>query len=271
MEKEKTLHDYKESQQRKTLKDILKTLIETSGYKISRSNIKKNPQHLKQITAEHFFNFYFSTIDPKDFFFIQLGANDGKTRDRMYSYISKYNLSGLLVEPQKEVFNKLKENYKDETQLQFANIAISEIDGSQTFFKVKQNLINDRNYFETTAISSLDKEITKRSIRKRIPHVIEKISEDLNDYIEEVTVSTLTFSSLLKQNNIKNVDLLFTDCDGYDGKIIKSINFDTFKPKVINYESCVLSDEERKECELILEQQGYQIFRHENDTCAFLI
>ncbi len=272
MEKEKTLNDYKEKQPPKlTFKGILKKAIGLSGYTVTKSSIKLSPQRLRQITAEHFFDFYFSTINPEAFFFIQLGANDGKTRDRMSTYISKYSLHGLLVEPQTEVFDKLKENYIDQPQLQFVNAAISDTNGAQTFFRVKRNLINDRNYFETTAISSLEREIIKKSVKKRIPHIIEKISDNLDDYIEEVEVPTLTLSSLLKKNNIKKVDLLFTDCDGYDGKIIKSIDFSIFRPNVINYESCVLSDEERSECESILEGNGYRLFRHGNDTCAFIV
>lgn len=171
---------------------------------------------------------------------------------------------------QPDIFEKLKQNYSDQAQLTLENLAIAETNGSMTYYRVKPSLINERNFFEATAISSLDKEITKRSIKKRIPYLIDNISDNLDDYIDECEIQTVSLDTLLKRHSINNVDLLFTDCDGYDHQIIQMIDFSALKPKVINYESCVLSDTDRVKCEELLTTHGYTIFRHGNDTCAFL-
>ena len=46
----------------------------------------------------------------------------------------------------------------------------------------------------------------------------------------------LTFNDLIKKHDIKNIDLLQIDAEGYDGELICSIDFDNIKPKFIRYE-----------------------------------
>ena len=84
-----------------------------------------------EITRDNFFELYFSLKRP---FVVQIGANDGKTHDPLYRYISKYKTAGLLVEPQPDVFQKLKNNYKDNPNLKFADVAMGEEDSSIPFY-----------------------------------------------------------------------------------------------------------------------------------------
>ena len=63
------------------------------------------------LSRSDFFNLYFSRI-PDDFFFVQIGANDGINHDPLHEYVTKYNLSGLVVEPQPDVFELLRKNYE---------------------------------------------------------------------------------------------------------------------------------------------------------------
>ena len=44
---------------------------------------------------------------------VQIGANDGRSFDELNSYIKKYKPKSILVEPIKESFLQLKENYKN--------------------------------------------------------------------------------------------------------------------------------------------------------------
>lgn len=255
---------------------LIKKLVGKLGYTIARQGIAPHPQHEKQVTYKQFFDLYFSMIEPSDFFFVQLGANDGKTRDPMHEYISKYNLSGILVEPQKNIFEKLKKTYENRSNLQFANVAIAQQDGTQVLYGVKPSLITETNFFEATAISSLSRDIFQLSLKKRIgsrksSYYIEPISEDLADYEEITTINTVTFDTFVKQYAIKKIDLLFMDCDGSDHKILQMFDFNKFSPKVINYESKVLGHSDRELCERLLESRGYQLFRHGNDTCAFRV
>ena len=47
----------------------------------------------------------------------------------------------------------------------------------------------------------------------------------------------MTLNQLLYRYNIREVDVLFIDTEGFDDKIIESINFNEFKIKEIYYEN----------------------------------
>src|SRR5687767_667926 len=48
------------------------------------------------------------------FFFVQIGANDGRRGDPVFQFIRQYRWRGLLLEPQPDVFRVLVRNYEDE-------------------------------------------------------------------------------------------------------------------------------------------------------------
>ena len=59
------------------MKEKLISLLRKFGYRITRSELYFN----------HFPSLYFSLIDLDDFYFVEVGANDGKTYDPPYNYI----------------------------------------------------------------------------------------------------------------------------------------------------------------------------------------
>jgi FkbM family methyltransferase len=256
-------------------KKSFKRIFEITGYTISKISIPKNQQSLKQITAEHFFDLYFSTVNPKDFFLIQLGANDGSFVDPLNKYITKYNLAGILIEPQADVFKILKETYSHSDNLIFENIAISKEDGEQTLYTIKDEYKKDDFFLRGTAIASFNKSHFIKSLQRELERKSRlegrPYSKKIEDYIQEVSVKTSTLESLIKKHDIKKVDYLQIDCEGYDYEIIKMIDFEKLSPKIINFESKRLTNDERKECEKLLATKGYQSFRHGYDTCAFRV
>ena len=68
----------------------------------------------KEISTDSLFGNY----NHKDFFFIQVGANDGITGDDLRKYILKYQWHGILVEPVPYVFDRLIKNYKEVEHLE---------------------------------------------------------------------------------------------------------------------------------------------------------
>ena len=261
------------SYKRNIFKTTLQKTFGVLGYTISQKDIKQNPQHLNQVTAKDFFDLYFSLIDPQNFFFIQFGANDGSFVDPMYDYVKHYNLTGVLVEPQKDVFNKLKTNYKNQNNVTFANIAISNTDGEKILYTISDDLKNKDDLFNRmTGIASFDRDLLLKSLQyeflKKSWHAQMK---EADRYIVETKVTTLTFKSFIKKYGIKQIDYIQMDCEGYDYEIIKMIDLGSRFPKIINFESTHLSDADRKECEEMLAANGYRTFRHRFDTCAYRI
>lgn len=61
--------------------------------------------------------------------FVQIGANDGQWNDPIYKFIRRDKWTGLLIEPQKDIYNRLIQNYNGFKNLLFENVAIDHQEG----------------------------------------------------------------------------------------------------------------------------------------------
>jgi FkbM family methyltransferase len=252
------------------MKKIIKKIMKRIGYSISK-NKSLNLQNLKQVTRDDFFDFYFFQIDKNNFFFVQIGANDGKTNDPIYHYVTKYQLSGVVIEPQPDVFLLLQENYKRYPEVKCLNLAIAKETGSVSFYSVKEFVRNKINFSRLTGIASFDRNFIKQKFQSK--QVKGSVDKRLNadDCILETKIRASSFAGLIKENKIEKIDFLQIDCEGYDYEILKTVDFNKFSPMIINFESQNLSDDDRKECEKMLEDLGYGWFRSGSDTCAYKV
>lgn len=166
---------------------------------------------------EYFVNKYYH----KDFFFLQIGGNDGVTYDPLVHITKKMDLSGLIVEPINSYFKQLELLYLDNKKITVANYAIYSCDGPIKMYKTREHL--DQMPDWSKGIASLDINHHKKS---GIP----------STSIEEEIVQGITLENLFKKYKIGNIDLLVIDTEGYDYYILKSINFKIFKPKLILFE-----------------------------------
>jgi FkbM family methyltransferase len=192
-------------------------------------------------------------------FFIQVGSNDGKMQDPIYKYITKYGWNGILIEPVKYLFEKLKVNYKGyESQLRFENVAISKQNGIQKFYSLKKT-DNPSVPFWAEGLSSFNKAVILKH-KIYIPQI--------EDLLIEYDLETITLVDLQKKHNIQGVDVLMIDTEGYDYEILKSYPFAEFIPSLIIYEHRHLSRDEYKESMGYLRGLGYKLYAFECDTLA---
>lgn len=183
-------------------------------------------------------------IDYRDFVsnktptIIQIGAHDGIVGEEyglqeFLESIQSFNL--ILVEPILKYFNNLKlvySNYGD--SVTYCNHAISET--------------NENVYMKEQGCMSF-------------------VSNFGN-----ICVKSKTWEQFISDNNVKLIDLLLLDCEGYEFNIIKQINFKKNKPKVIRYEYMHIANKE--ECDNFLINNGYKInyckFDHTYNKVAIL-
>lgn len=246
------------------MKELLKKIVGLTGYSLVPTRILKDPQRQRPIKRDDFFNLYFSKVDPAIFFFVQIGANDGKSSDPIYPYVTKYCLSGITVEPQPDAFALLTETYRDYPGVTCVQAAVGEHSGTIPFYTVKESAKTKENQFPMTRIASFNKASIRRGLRKKIPP-----GANPEDYIQEVPVVALSFVDFMEQYAIQKVNFLQIDCEGYDYTILKTIDMAALAPEILNYESCLFSDAERAECEGYLVGLGYSLFRYGDDTCAY--
>ena len=200
---------------------ILKKILGILGYKLINKEVIKNERLVSSksyLKIESLLNTLFK--EKKIDTIIQIGANDGIRFDILNNYIKKYKIKSLLVEPIKINYEKLKENYKNCNFVSFENSAITVGNEISSLYKVNDKYI--KNYSKhIPGITSFDKDhLIKHGVKKS--HIISE------------SVSSISMKDLITKHNLKSLDLLYVDAEGYDGKII--IDFLTttdFKPIII--------------------------------------
>jgi hypothetical protein len=79
-------------------------------------------------------------------------------------------------------------------------------------------------------------------------------------------VECVTLETLLRRSGLDRVDLLVIDTEGYDWEIIRSIDFEAWRPRLLVYEQYHLSPEDRNECRAHLRTVGYETMEEHFDT-----
>ncbi len=194
-----------------------------------------------------------------DFFFVQIGANDGITHDPIREYVLKYHWRGLLVEPQPNVMPLLRKNYQDEKQLVFEEAAVAEKDGVARFFIADESLAPARNL---TVFSSLDKDVLARCLPHGAAHPTPPV--------REIEVKALSVQALLDRHRITKIDLLQIDTQGFDCPIVKQFLSSKVRPTAIHFEHYHTPEDDFRECLRLLVDSGYRFASLEIDTVAYL-
>jgi FkbM family methyltransferase len=191
------------------------------------------------------------------FTFIQVGAHDGSSNDPIREMIHAYGWRGVLIEPQKELFDRLVESYQSCPQLKFENVAVADEDGVRTLYRVPPGTPGVPDW--ASQLASFDLK-TVRFHKKWIPNI--------DNLIEEVPVKCLSIKTIAERNGLDDVGLVQIDAEGYDFEIVKSIPFEVMKPKIVAFEHAHLSKADFNKCCQLLVQRGYRIAVGDVDTFA---
>ena len=225
------------------IRSLIKSAFQKLGYDLVKSvpDIYRPFDVLPLLIKEH-------VASNPDFFFVQVGANDGEMGDPLRQSVLTYHLSGLLIEPLPDVFTKLRENYRPEPQLRFENVAIATENGRMPMYRVKVGAPFPAWY---QGMASFRRENLAR--------------QGIGDsYIEELWVEAVTLRSLFDRHGIDRVNLLQVDTEGYDCQIVMSALESDILPDIINYEHCHAPRTLRVECKRILQNMTTNSSRRES-------
>jgi FkbM family methyltransferase len=243
-----------------TLKQAVATLAHKLGYQISR--YVPPDKRSEALSFQHVLEVYL--VNNPQAVFCEIGANDGITSDPIYLLVKQYNLRGVVIEPQPDVFERLKQNYAN-TAVECIAMAVADKPEEKILYVAKESLKNQDNYKQLTGIASFKKEVILKTIKNKLPP-----KANPADCVEEKVVKADTVENILTSRNIKSIDILQIDTEGYDFEIIKGLNFDVYRPSIINFESYHLSAADYAACLELLARHGYKYFVHGMDTCAYL-
>jgi FkbM family methyltransferase len=202
----------------------------------------------------------------RNFTFIQIGGNDGISNDPFREFIIQYGGTGIIVEPQPQEFEKLKNNYKyvlsrpNTKKIFFERCAISYESDRANLYIVDDDFIyqNERDSESLRGVASLDRN-----------HLINIIGSENSRYIKTIQIPCQTIEQLLSKHNFNSFDCIFMDVEGYEYEILKNISLDKIKPKLIAFESAHLG-EKQAEVNSYLSRNNYQLYHFVQDTVAIL-
>jgi FkbM family methyltransferase len=189
----------------------------------------------------------------KSFYFLQIGAHDGVSHDFMSEFLKERNSMGVLVEPINEYFLALQENFKMLPNFKLVNRALHSHNKEAKIYKVKGEEINNLPNWAAASASFSKENLLKFDISE--------------NQIEYENVICSTFMEIYNEfYEFKKIDVLQIDVEGYDFEVLKMIDFDIIKPKIIRYEHMNLTESDYLKSINILKGYGYILFQEGIDT-----
>ena len=193
-----------------------------------------------------------NNLKNKNPFFLIIGAMDGISHDNLTPFVREMKMKGIFVEPTKYMFNKLKNNYKDFNGIFFENCAITDIDGKSIIKRI--DFDNPQRYPSwSDGGSSLIPEKTAMS--------------GVSNLIEE-QISTKKLQSMLDSYDIKKIDIVQIDCEGWDFGILKQLDIKRYRPYFISIEILSMSSKEVEETNLYLKDFGFDTYNNGSEILS---
>ncbi len=200
----------------------------------------------------------FATAYP-DASFVEIGANDGVQHDHLRPHVLANAWSGVMVEPVPYVFERLRRNYREVPGVRLENAAIADRDGRLPFFHLAE--VDPGEELELPswydAIGSFSLETVRRNACAM---------PGGESRIVRVEVPCLTFESLCRKHGLDRLDLVAIDAEGQDAEIVRQIDFERRRPRLILYEHYHLPAERRAETREWLRSLGYETMEEFLDT-----
>jgi FkbM family methyltransferase len=191
--------------------------------------------------------------------FVQVGANDGVQSDPLHRAVIERRWSGVMVEPLPHIFERLRANYEGVDRVRLENVAIADHDGTFRLYYVPDAGDDPTLPDWYDGLASFDKDVI-------LQHATE--IPDIGERLQAIDVPCVTFATLCRRNAIRTVDLISTDVEGYDSEILRDIDLEGLRPKVVLFEHYHMDRPTYDECVALVSRLGYESLAVGMDTIA---
>ncbi len=196
----------------------------------------------------------------KECFFVQVGSNDGVGGDPLHHAIKANPLwRGIFIEPFDDPFQRLVANYPNDGRFAFEQIAISNSDGEQWFYFVSRETMRELNLPDAAqGFGSLNRDHVLSHLRLAKEFAPVVFTKEPDAYMSKARVPCGTLRSVLDRHRVSRIDLFHVDAESHDYQIIRQIDFEKHRPKLILYEHANLGDD-AKAARSFLAEKGYSL------------
>jgi len=156
------------------------------------------------------------------FSLIVIGAHSG---EKLSQAIELYSKRGdvLLVEPVPWLFKKLQEKYGSVKSVHLLQAVISENDAEEVSFFAPVESANE--------IATWGDQLGSLNPIHALGH-----NKEFSNKIEEIKVRGISFKELINKFEIDEIEVLHTDTEGYDARLLSEFPFDKIKPMELIFE-----------------------------------
>jgi len=211
-----------------------------------------------RLALDHVVAHHLARSLPGEFFFVQVGAFDGRHNDPLHDLVVRHRWRGLLVEPQREAFHDLVQTYADQPQLVLRNVAVAERSGSRELFKIARH--REGLPYWAAQLASFQRE-TLLAHRDVIP--------DIEELIEIEIVECTTFEDVLAPLAPERIDLLQIDAEGFDDELVRLFHATGRTAEILCFEHKHLGRRRHDACCADLVERGYRLALSGPDTIAY--
>jgi FkbM family methyltransferase len=194
----------------------------------------------------------------EEVFVLKIGANDGIYGDPLADFLlNDRRYRGLLVEPIPLCAKMLLANYEGTGRFKIEQAAIAAQDGKTVMYYVDENATDSKGDAIPKwlhYVASLDR-----------AHVEKHLLPEMHGAIRQTTVDCLSVASLLARNDVRKVDLLHIDAEGYDYVVLQQFDFSVIRPKLVIFERKHLLKEDESAAKAFMERAGYEVRTLETD------
>lgn len=247
------------------LRDVLNKFLARKGSKIERSMPVIYRDNI-EFRADFDFIFQYEIYrNNGKFNFIQIGANDGVSRsDDIFEYIQHFDAEGIMLEPQLDVYEKLKNNFSAYPKIKPLNKAIHTTEKKIALYSIDNKSIENIKDLPLWASTSGTASFDKLHVLEHAKRI--NLSEDeINGY----DVECITLAELFAMCPFKRIDLLKVDTEGYDFEVLKMLRLDEIMPTIIRFEHLHMSRLEYEETIKKLSSHRYRFIADKMNTTAY--
>lgn len=217
-----------------------------------------NPHALLRIDLPMVVSHHLASRKQRAFFFVQIGAFDGRSGDPLHQLVVANRWEGVLVEPQRDAFMRLQETYRSQPQLRLRNVAVGPRTERRQLFRIAAKRPGLPEW--STQVASFQLE-TIRAHRREIP--------DIDELIEATEIECQTFDDLLPPPMPRHLDLLQIDAEGFDDEILRLFHASGRTASIVAFEHKHLSRLRLEACFADLIARGYQLALDGPDTVGY--
>jgi FkbM family methyltransferase len=209
------------------MKALVQRAVRKYGYEIRKAPLP----NFRCVSVFHLALNYLIAVRGEKKTFLEVGANDGSSGDdALHEFILKHKWKGVLVEPQPDVFARLKANYAGVHEgIAFENVAVSTDPKPLTMYRLAPSAPGST--LGTATVASAHAKIAAKQLQMSA------------DKLERIEVPTARLDDIVARHGLSELDILQLDTEGFDWDALQTLDLKKTRPWLIRFEHGHLSPE----------------------------